>query len=58
MVSWNETIFIPKMHQGQVILWKDKNGERVSSLLSIPMSAPNAVVLPELVQACYDNREK
>lgn len=57
MVSWNETIFIPKMHQGQVILWKDKNGES-EEFAQIPMSTPNAVVLPELVQACYDNREK
>jgi len=57
MVSWNETIFIPKFHQGQVILWKDKGGES-EQFASVAMSTPNAVILPELIQACYDNREK
>jgi len=57
MVYWSDTIYIPKMHQGQVILWEDKNGES-SQFASIPMSTPNAVFLPALVQACYDRREK
>jgi len=57
MVYWSDTIYIPKMYQGQVILWEDKNGES-SQFASIPMSTPNAVILPALVQACYDNREK
>ena len=57
MVYWSDTIYIPKMHQGQVILWEDKNGES-SQFASIPMSTPNAVILPALVQACCDRREK
>lgn len=57
MVSWNETIYIPKLHQGQVILWKDKDGKS-EQFASVTMSTPNAVILPELIQACYDNREK
>ncbi|MFA5119480.1 MAG: hypothetical protein WC695_11645 [Candidatus Omnitrophota bacterium] len=57
MVYWSDTIYIPKMYQGQVILWEDKNGES-SQFASIPMSTPNAVILPALVQACYDRREK
>lgn len=57
MVYWSDTIYIPKMHQGQVILWEDKNGES-NQFASIPMSTPNAVILPALVQACYDRREK
>jgi hypothetical protein len=57
MVYWSDTIFIPKMHQGLVILWEDKNGVS-SEFASIPMSTPNAVILPALVQACYDRREK
>lgn len=57
IVYWSDTIFIPKMHQGQVILWEDKNGEN-SHFASIPMSTSNAVILPALVQACYDRREK
>ena len=57
MVYWSDTIYIPKMHQGHVILWEDKNGES-SQFASIPMSTPNAVILPALVQACYDRSEK
>lgn len=57
MVYWSDTIYIPKMYQGEVILWEDKNGES-SPFASIPMSTPNAVILPALVQACYDRREK
>ena len=57
MVYWSDTIYIPKMHQGQVILWEDKNGES-GQFASIPMSTPNAVILPALVQTCYDRREK
>jgi len=57
MVYWSETIFIPKLYQGSVILWKDKDGKS-EEFATIAMSTPNAVLLPELVQACYDNREK
>ena len=57
MVNWSDTIYIPKLHQGSVILWKDKDGKS-EQFASIPMSTPNAILLPELVQACYDNREK
>jgi len=57
MVNWSDTIYIPKLHQGQVILWKNKDGKS-EEFAKIPMSNPNAVLLPELVQACYNNREK
>lgn len=56
-VYWSDTIYIPKFHQGQVVLWEDKDGKS-SVFASVPMSTPNAVVLPELVQACYDRRER
>jgi hypothetical protein len=56
-VYWSDTIYIPKFSQGLVILWKDKDGKS-QQFSTIPMSTPNAVVLPALVQACYDNREK
>jgi hypothetical protein len=51
-VSWNDTIFIPRFASGNVTLWKNKNGKS-ASFETIPMKTPNAVVLPELVQACY-----
>jgi hypothetical protein len=57
MVNWSDTIYIPKLHQGTVILWKNKDGKS-EEFATITMSTPNAVLLPELVQACYDNREK
>lgn len=56
-VYWSDGVYIPKMFQGQVILWEEKDGKSVQ-FASVPMSFPNAIVLPELVQACYDNREK
>ncbi len=57
MVYWTDTIYIPKFHQGQVVLWEDKDGKS-SQFAMIPMSTPNAVILPDLIQACYDRREK
>lgn len=56
-VYWSDTIYIPKMFQGQVIMWEDKDGKS-EQFAQIPMSTPNAVIIPDLVQACYDNREK
>ncbi len=52
-VYWTDMIYIPKLHQGQVILWKDKDGKS-DQFASIPMSVSNSVILPELVQACYN----
>ena len=57
IVYWVDAIYIPIFHQGQVILWEDKDGKS-QQFATIPMSTPNAVILPELIQACYDNREK
>ncbi|MFH0769951.1 MAG: hypothetical protein V1926_01085 [Candidatus Peregrinibacteria bacterium] len=56
-VYWTDTIYIPELHQGSVILWEDKDGKS-SNFTSIPMSTPNAVVLPTLFQACYNRRAK
>ncbi len=52
-VLWTDTIYIPKFDSGQVVLWKDKNGSGVL-FEQIAMSVDNAVVLPELVQACVN----
>ncbi|MEO6077466.1 MAG: hypothetical protein ABIP54_01655 [Candidatus Andersenbacteria bacterium] len=57
MVYWSDTIYIPKFDQGAVIMWEDQDGKSVQFAL-IPMSTLNAVVIPDLVQACYDHREK
>lgn len=55
MVYWTDTIYIPKLYQGQVILWEEKNGKS-EQFTSMPMSTLNAVILPELVQACCNRR--
>lgn len=55
-VYWSDTIYIPKMFQGEVILWEEKEGKSVQ-FTSVSMSTPNAIIIPDLVQACYDNRE-
>ncbi len=52
-VLWTDTIYIPKFDSGQVVLWKDKDGKGVL-FEQIAMSVDNAVVLPELVQACIN----
>lgn len=57
MVYWSDTIYIPKLYQGSVIIWKDENG-KCEQFTSVTMSTSNAVLLPELVQACYNNREQ
>lgn len=56
-VYWTDTIYIPKFSQGQVVLWKDKDGKG-AQFTTVAMSTANAVVIPALVQACYDRREQ
>lgn len=55
-VYWSDTIYIPKMFQGEVILWEEKEGKS-TQFTSVSMSTPNAIIIPDLVQVCYDNRE-
>lgn len=55
-VYWSDTIYIPKMFQGEVILWEEKEGKS-TQFTSVSMSTPNAIIIPDLIQACYDNRE-
>jgi hypothetical protein len=51
-VPWTDGIFVPSMIAGSVILMEDKGG-RAKKFASVPMSTPNAAVIPDLVQACY-----
>lgn len=52
-VPWTDTIYVPKFNSGNVTVWKNKNGKGVS-FATVPMSTPNAVVLPELIKACVN----
>lgn len=52
-VLWTEANFAPKFHNGNVIIWggKDSNPNVRFHTISI-QNTPNAVVVPELMQAC------
>jgi hypothetical protein len=50
-VSWTEAIYVPQFGGGNVTVWKDKNGKG-GTFTTVPMSVPNAVVLPDLIKAC------
>lgn len=50
-VTWTGTVYIPVLSSGNVVLWKATNGKS-STFATLPMSTPNAVILPELVKAC------
>ncbi|MEI6731996.1 MAG: hypothetical protein WCK90_04945 [archaeon] len=50
-VLWKGTVYIPKYHAGNVILFKDEEGQG-ASFKQIPMSEGNSVIIPELVGAC------
>ena len=52
-VPWTDPIYIPKFDSGNVNVWKHKNGKG-ASFATVSMSTPNAVILPELVQACIN----
>lgn len=52
-VPWSDPIYIPKFGAGNVTVWRNKGGKGVS-FATIPMSTPNAVVLPEFFQACVN----
>lgn len=62
-VSWSNNIFTPQYSEGNVILFKEKNGEG-RHFKTISMSEENAVILPELIEAClylhnyYKSRKK
>jgi hypothetical protein len=50
-VPWTDPSYVPRLNGGNVTVWKNKNGEGVP-FTTVPMSNPNAVILPELVKAC------
>jgi hypothetical protein len=50
-ILWTDSVFVPTLHAGNVIIWGKKNNER---FCVISMTTPNAVVLPELVKACVN----
>ena len=48
-VKWSEKIYLPSYLTGDVVFWKDKNGKG-TEFGRVPMSNPNAILIPELVQ--------
>ena len=53
VVEWKEKIYIPKLLAGFVFLYIESEG-KVKQFASIPMTTPNAVVLPMLIQECVN----
>lgn len=51
IVYWTDKMYTPIFDKGNVILWKDKNGEG-KQFTSVMMSEPNAVIMPALVIEC------
>jgi len=52
-VSWEDKIYIPRFSQGNVVVYKDRDG-RGSQFEIIPMSTLNAVILPGLLKECVE----
>jgi len=52
-IYWTDMTTIPKFISGMVVLWKNENG-KVKQFSSIDTTIPNAVIIPELVRACYN----
>jgi len=53
-VLWTDPhIYEPKLYQGTVILFKDKNNFS-KEFTTIRLSYANASILPELIKACYN----
>jgi len=53
-VLWTDSnVYAPKLHQGTVILFKDKNNFS-KEFTTIKLEYSNAAVLPELIKACYN----
>lgn len=53
-VLWaDSSIYTPKLHQGTVILFKEKNNFP-KEFTTIKLEYSNAAILPELVTACYN----
>jgi hypothetical protein len=52
-VKWGGRVYIPQYAEGIVYLYKDKDG-KARTFAALSMAKENAVLLPELVQACYN----
>lgn len=52
-VLWNEPVYPAEFSQGYAVLYKQKNG-LMKQFASIPLKNPNAPVIPELVNECFN----
>jgi len=52
-VLWTDPVYPAKLFEGNAILYKDKNGF-MNQFASIPFKNPNAPVVPELINACFN----
>lgn len=52
-VYWKDTIYIPQLSQGYVVLFKSKDGVG-KQFTTISMEDSNSVIMPEFLQACVE----
>lgn len=52
-VLWNETIYIPTLIAAEAVLYKNRNNVQ-KRFATVSLKKPNAVVIPTLVKACFN----
>lgn len=52
-VAWKDPVYIPVFSMGNVNLYKEKDGKQ-TVFSTMPMTTPNAVILPELLKECVN----
>lgn len=52
-VLWTDPIYEAKMHQGKILLFREKNA-RQEHFASVELKNSNAAIIPELIKACFN----
>jgi hypothetical protein len=53
LIAWNSKVYLAQLNDGKVYVYRDKNGKS-QVMKALSMQTMNAVILPALIQACYD----
>lgn len=56
-IEWKSKVYLPQLHEGYVYVYRDKK-DKPQVMKTLSMQAMNAVILPLLVQLCYDEANK
>ena len=52
-VLWNDILYIPRIFDGKVFLYTGNN-KSAEKFTAVQVSEPNAIIIPKLVEACYN----